>query len=157
MQLREGRKAELEKHVEEVNTLLRGGDRKGSETQDADLQDEEWEGIEENPIQNHEAEYLDNDRFTTVTVEAVDVSRDGLQKSSENQENEGSISEYSDRSKDDQKISSQVPPDSKTPSREQKKRPKRKKKFRYENRAERKVTRQKERSRNRKQARERKS
>ena len=156
LQLREGRKAELEKHVDEVNALLRGGARKESETNDVDVENEEWDGIEEPSLNNHEAEYVDEDRFTTVTVEAVEVSRNGLQSSSEHQEDEGRDSEYLDGSKDKQETSSKVP-GKKTMNREQPKKPKRKKRFRYENKAERKNTRNKERSKNRKQARERKS
>ncbi|KAL8823297.1 MAG: hypothetical protein Q9191_005985 [Dirinaria sp. TL-2023a] len=155
--LREGRKAELEKHVEEMNALLNVGNREGSETEDADSEDKEWEGIEETPLHNHEAEYLDDDRFTTVTVQAVDVSRNGFQNSGETQENEGSAAEYLGDSKDDQRTSSKVNQRNKTLSSEQQRKPKRKKRFRYENKTERKVTRHKERSRNRKQARERKS
>ena len=142
--------------MDEVNALLGGGARKESGTDDADVEDEEWDGIEEPSLDNHEAEYVDEDRFTTVTVEAVEVSRNGFERSSEHQEDEGRNPEYSDGSKDKQETSSKAP-GNKISSREQPKRPKRKKRFRYENKAERQVTRHKERSRNRKQARERKS
>ena len=29
---------------------------------------------------DHDEEYVDEDRYTTVTIEAVDVSKEGLQK-----------------------------------------------------------------------------
>lgn len=43
--------------------------------------DEEWEGIEEPPAVDYEAEYIDEDKYTTVTVEEIDSSREGLRKS----------------------------------------------------------------------------
>lgn len=54
-----------------------------------DAEDEEddtsdgWEGFPDRPdleILDHEEEYVDEDRYTTVTVESVSVSRDGLSK-----------------------------------------------------------------------------
>ncbi len=44
---------------------------------------EEWDGFPDRPeldIVDHEEEYIDEDRFTTVTVESVSVTRDGLSK-----------------------------------------------------------------------------
>jgi ribosomal RNA-processing protein 17 len=51
------------------------------------LDDEDWEGIKDvepvieavEPV-DHEEEYVDEDRYTVVTVEAVDVTKDGLSK-----------------------------------------------------------------------------
>lgn len=121
---------------------------------------EKWNGIQEEPAIDHETEYIDDDRFTTVTVEAVDVTRDGLHKA---------IGEAAD----DEELPS-VERSSETPAgqagpqkggqrlkrvwtKETLKGPKKKKKvFRYESKAERKVTRYKERSGGRAKAKDRK-
>ena len=159
-QLRDGRKADLEKHVEEVNALLRRRDSNAMETESEHEGDEneEWKGIAEQPIEDHESEFVDEDRFTTVTVEAVEVSRDGFQKSN------GAAGEGSEGAEDTEESDSKVRSASGTkepeikPKKPERKGPKRKKKkFRYESKAERKATRFKETSRKRKQARDRKS
>lgn len=43
--------------------------------------DDEWQGFEEPPAVDYEAEYIDEDKYTTVTVEEIDSSREGLRKS----------------------------------------------------------------------------
>ncbi|KFY89154.1 hypothetical protein V498_06505, partial [Pseudogymnoascus sp. VKM F-4517 (FW-2822)] len=52
-------------------------------------EDGEWDGIKEEapaePI-DHEEEYIDEDRFTTVTVEEVGVTKDGLHTAAEDEE-----------------------------------------------------------------------
>ncbi|KAG5951284.1 hypothetical protein E4U53_003422 [Claviceps sorghi] len=87
-QIREERRREVAEHVETVNRMLResgavsaevdeGDDGSGSD--DAD----EWDGFPDKPdldIVDHEEEYVDEDRYTTVTVESVCVSRDGLNR-----------------------------------------------------------------------------
>ncbi|KAK5194846.1 hypothetical protein LTR92_004975 [Exophiala xenobiotica] len=163
--LREQRKADLERHVEEVNAMLRTtAALNGSEigvggTESAD----EWSGISDSepaPV-DHEAEYIDEDKYTTVTVEAMDVSREGLfkaeqAKDSENpqQEEEGvAEAEPEDLSEKKKRKWTQAKPKSSTDK------PKRKKKrnFRYEGKVERKAARSKQKAKSSKQARERKS
>lgn len=48
-----------------------------------------WEGFPEEP-DDHEEEYIDEDKYTSVTVESVSVSRNGLhaQKNESDTENE---------------------------------------------------------------------
>ena len=44
---------------------------------------DEWDGFPDQPsldVVDHEEEYIDEDRYTTVKVESVTVSRDGLEK-----------------------------------------------------------------------------
>ena len=162
LQLREGRKADLEKHVKEVDLMIREAnvDSDASE-QDSEDEEEPWDGIEENhdPQVDHEDEYMDDDRFTTVTVEAVDVSKDGLQKASQDKDNE---SEASGQNTPDRESQPSMALQGKTGSEKVKKMwtkeppngtRKRKKKFRYESKAERKATRYKERSGNKAKAR----
>lgn len=161
VQLREGRKADLEKHVEAVNLMLREQDGNVSDSSE-DLEGDQWNGIAENPVVDHEDEYVDEDRFTTVTVEAVDVTRDGLRKAvgeDDNSQESGTEGVDNGSSKGvaghkrtglekGKRIWTKEPP--KGPK-------KRKKKFHYENKAERKITRYKERSGNKEKAKVRKS
>lgn len=100
---------------------------------------------------DHEEEYVDDDRFTTVTVEAVDVSRDGLHKIIH--EEDSGKSDNADLGNTKSSNEAEEAPNGRV--RRRKEPPtgvKKKKKFRYETKAERKVTRYKERTGNRKQA-----
>ncbi|CAD6587913.1 MAG: pre-60S ribosomal particles component [Alectoria sarmentosa] len=164
--LREGRKVDLDKHVEAVNLMIREADAGASDPskQEDEGEKEPWDGIKDRHdlLVNHEDEYMDEDRFTTVTVEAVDVSKDGLQKAVQDEENE-SEALGTDRPDRDPQSSSAL--QGRTGSGKGKRiwtketptgPKKRKKKFRYENKAERKATRYKERSGNKAKARARK-
>jgi len=160
---RDGRKADLEKHVAVVNSMIReAGAVLDSGEEGNESEEKPWDGIKDNhdPLVDHEDEYMDEDRFTTVTVEAVDVSRDGLQKVARDEENksEASGTESHDGERTSashgragfekgKRIWTKEPPSGTR---------KRKKKFRYENRAERKATRHKERLGNTAKARARK-
>lgn len=156
--MREKRKRDLEKHVEEVNALVRSKAGNNSSVDEAEATDGEWNGIQEQPAQNQEAEYTDDDRFTTVTVEAVDVSRDGFQRSSEAQEHDDISPEDSGGISQHQTTGSETLAHGGTLNKRPRERSKKKKKkFRYESKAERKLSRYKEKSKNRKQARDRKS
>ena len=102
-----------------------------------DSSDEEaWNGIEDDEVApepiDHEEEYIDEDKYTTVTIEAVDVSKEGLQKVVDLEESDESDKE--------------APPLITTEEKGKKQWPKkeRKKKFRYETKVERKVTRAKQ-------------
>lgn len=101
---------------------------------------------------DHEDDYLDDDRHTVVTVEAVHVSRDGLHRK---QQDDGSEDEdtqvqngktHGGRFTDGKTVNGDSNRIAKH-SRGLESRPKKKrKKFRYESKAERKVTRSKERT-----------
>ncbi|KAA6411843.1 MAG: hypothetical protein FRX48_03993 [Lasallia pustulata] len=162
--LREGRKEDLEKHVEAVNLALREADGilETPETEDDSTAQDEWDGIVEVLEVDHEEEYVDEDRHTTVTVEAVDVTKDGLLKVAVEKEDDDESDdgpEYRNTS-----TTGKTGPDARNPSSGKrvwtKERPggpkKKKKKFRYESKAERKVTRHKERSGSRAKAKTRK-
>jgi ribosomal RNA-processing protein 17 len=89
--------------------------------------------VPEAPI-DLEEEYIDEDRYTTVTVEAVSVDRDGLhkpelQQSSEDEEDEEK-EERTEKQAEDKKG------DAKRPKHPPKKK---KQKFRYENKFERAI------------------
>lgn len=130
--MREERKQELEEHVEAINRAVR--DAEGGFA-DPGSEEEVWNGIEDEeapePI-DHEEEYIDEDKYTTVTVEAVDVSKEGLQKVAD-EESEVSDTEPPQLVKTEEKT-----PKKQWPKKE------RKKKFRYESKVERKVTRAKQ-------------
>lgn len=115
----------------------------------------QWNGIEESvpdPV-DHEAEYIDEDKYTTVTVEEVDISRDGISRLGGSDDDED---EEDDKGKAEQaRLAAAPEKQKKPPSRKDKdKRVKKKKKtFRYESPAERKLTRAKVQAKNSKQAR----
>jgi ribosomal RNA-processing protein 17 len=140
--LREERKQELEEHVEAVNRILKEVEGVGAGLESEG--EEGWGGIEEEKVVeevlDHEEEYVDEDRYTTVTVEAVEVSKEGLLKV---------VDEDSDEVPDPVPVEKKGKEDTskkKWPKKE------RKKKFRYESKAERKVTRGKQKAGNKARA-----
>ncbi|OAL28369.1 hypothetical protein AYO20_09486 [Fonsecaea nubica] len=158
--LREQRRADLERHVQEVNALLRPPSDHDEEDEEESEQgsEEEWSGISDSePVPlHHETEYIDEEKYTTVTVEAMDVSKEGLSKVEQNQD------QRSQPFTGDSAEGLGSGPDNKQKSRWTTSRPKdikkrKKRNFRYESKAERKETRSKEKARNRKQARDRRS
>ncbi|GAP87675.1 putative rRNA processing protein Rrp17 [Rosellinia necatrix] len=94
-QIREDRKREVEEHVQGVQNALKQAaqagyiDSDGDGTSD-DGTTEEWGGFQDAPARqdllDHEEEYIDEDRFTTVTVESVNVTKDGLTSSRPDEE-----------------------------------------------------------------------
>lgn len=161
--MRDGRKADLEKHVETVNALLReaNGTLPELEEVQSGSEMEEWNGVAEPPDIDHEAEYIDEDRYTTVTVEAINVSKEGIHKVMDTEEmgvtvlrdvdkkpgTDGAGNEEDDKARKGKRRWTKENPDGRI---------KKKKKFRYESKADRKVTRYKERSGNKSKARARK-
>ena len=144
--------------------MLRDADGEAgtSHVESEDSQIEEWGGIAELSEIDHEAEYIDEDRYTTVTVEAVDISKDGFHKSNIESEEEDEVASGLGKDAAAAKDSTDKE-DNKTQKGKRvwtKERPngpkKRKKKFKYESKAERKVTRHKEKSGNKAKAKARK-
>ncbi|KAL8832460.1 MAG: hypothetical protein Q9170_004871 [Blastenia crenularia] len=150
--LRESRRIDRENNVEAINAAVRDAEGHNGSDESGDDSGEQWKGLAEPTNIDHEDDYLDEDRHTIVTVEAVDISRDGLRR----------LEESGSGSEDDQKQPTHN--SSKTTNRgplvnggaegngkrskpfsSSESRPKKKKKFRYESKAERKVTRFKER------------
>ncbi|KAH7306064.1 putative ribosomal RNA-processing protein 17 [Rhexocercosporidium sp. MPI-PUGE-AT-0058] len=146
-QLREERKQELEQHVDAINAALRAaGD---PDVPDSSSDSEAWGGISDDetskskttPVTDHEEQYVseDEDKYTTVTIEAVDVTKEGLHRvadedsEDENRKGKGK-KEYVTKEADGGK--------KKWPKKE------RKPKFRYESKVERKASRMKQKSKN---------
>ena len=151
--MREERKADLDRHVQEVNAILRGNI---ASTDDANLDPRAASDAEEvvsmrpeSPLADHNAEYVDEEKYTSVTVEEMVVAG-GL--SSLPKETEAAVvTRRSDNEEDGSKTpqgASRLRLGERPGTKPRQKR----KKFRYENKAERKFTRLKERSKNSKQA-----
>ncbi|CAG7558634.1 unnamed protein product [Fusarium equiseti] len=129
-QIREERKREVEEHVQTVNRLLKESEAAGAVGLDSEEEDEdeEWGGIpdqSELDIVDHEEEYIDEDRYTTVKVESVSVTRDGFQKPQFDSEDKSEDKKV-EETKDDEKKARREPK-------------KKKKKFRYDTKFERQL------------------
>ena len=150
-QLREERKADVERHVSEVNALLRPVEAIDDSDDESDKA-EVWSGLEDEapePV-DHEAEYIDEDKYTTVTVEEVDISKSGIARRHDNR----TVVEEETKPVPSPDPAKKKPPAGKKLN---DKKPKRKKKtFRYESPAERKLNRLKQKTKNAKQAKARK-
>jgi ribosomal RNA-processing protein 17 len=131
---------------------LESSEESQSETESAETNS--WEGISENPKGDGEAEYIDEDRYTTVTVEAINVSREGLHKAGDDdgqhhdaggrnrQGRGGRAANEGDHMDEQPKWVREKPKDK--PDRPKKKT---NKKFRYESKGERKLARVKQKMR----------
>ncbi|KAK8017667.1 nucleolar 12 [Apiospora rasikravindrae] len=94
---RESRRQEVANHVKTVQELLRTADRAGGVDSDEEAEadddklGEEWDGLPDAPVAfeaekvDHEEEFIDEDKYTSVMVESVSVSRDGLYRPDEEQ------------------------------------------------------------------------
>lgn len=133
-QLREERRNELEKYIESVNALHKKSDRSSSSDGDSEISaNKSWDGIQDDvPAEqiDHETEYYDEDRFTTVTIEEVAVSKEGLFKI----EGQGDEVEYEVKGKG---VDGSNMIEEWTSGKVRSKKPK----FRYESKAERKASR----------------
>ncbi|KAJ4306608.1 hypothetical protein N0V88_001413 [Collariella sp. IMI 366227] len=143
-QIREERKQAIEDHVQAITKILREAEHAGTAEQNENgSEDEEWGGlpddeVPEAPPVDLEEEYIDEDKYTTVTVEAVSVDRDGLHKPElqQSSEDEGSKKEGDGAEKQEEDKNTKRLRDPK----------KKKKKFRYENKFERAVEAKKQRA-----------
>ncbi|OJK05332.1 hypothetical protein ASPACDRAFT_1884891 [Aspergillus aculeatus ATCC 16872] len=148
-QIREERTAGFQRAIEEHQRQLKklqaaedGSDGSELDSQDEDLEDQDWEGFAEPPAVDYEAEYIDEDKYTTVTVEEMDTSKEGLLRSAVDESDKNEESEAGSKATADPNPSAEPSKKRKADSKPKKK----KKKFRYESKEERKVTRMKERA-----------
>ena len=127
----------MEEHQRQLKRLNEEdtSDNSDSNSDPGEESDQEWEGFEEPPAVDYEAEYIDEDKYTTVTVEEMDPSREGLRKAVQGEDSE-------DEPKRDPPATAE--PESKIPKKTRKpatdKPKKKKKQFRYESKGERKLT-----------------
>ncbi|KAA8642119.1 hypothetical protein EYZ11_001219 [Aspergillus tanneri] len=151
--IRQERTADFQRALEEHRKQLKrlqgensDSDGSNSERDSDEGGDQEWEGFTEPPAVDYEAEYIDEDKYTTVTVEEMDPSKEGLMEAQEDASDEDAQT----TSKSDPKTEQSV---GKTKKRIADSKPKKKKKkFRYENKEERKLLRAKERLSNHRKA-----
>ncbi|PLB36655.1 rRNA-processing protein RRP17 [Aspergillus candidus] len=151
--IREQRAEDYQRAFEEHRRQLKrlkeeeDGDGSGSASDDDDEEGEEWGGIEEPPPVDYEAEYIDEDKYTTVTVEEMDPSREGLLnyhgEDRSDEEKEGG---------DARATKTEEAPEPTKKKKAQDKPKKKKKKFRYESKEDRRLTRTKQRLSNQKKA-----
>ncbi|KAI0201315.1 nucleolar protein 12-domain-containing protein [Astrocystis sublimbata] len=151
-QIRDDRKREVEEHVQNVHTALKqaaeagyidveGEGNGGSDDDSA----KEWGGIQDEPV-DHEEEYIDEDRYTTVTVESVSVSKDGLTSSRPDDEDSEEGPDVADGDGDKKHDEVQA----ETRHGKDRHATKKKKKFRYETKLERQITNIKQKAKNNK-------
>lgn len=123
-----------------VNKLLRESGAAGEVQQESEEDADEWAGIPDAPdlnIVDNEEEYIDEDRYTTVTVESVNISRDGLEKPKtqaeveEEEQRKRTSKEAADEAKRQELLKKQQ-------------RKKKEPKFRYETKFERQLTNRKQ-------------
>lgn len=93
VQLRKQRARNLEEHVEAINASIRMMNGNGMEdiSGEEDEADKEWNGFagEEQIVEDEE--YIDEDQYATVTVEAVDITRDGFVAARDGSDNEEEV------------------------------------------------------------------
>lgn len=142
--MRDERRREVEEHVQAVNKMLQESQAAGDIEQESDEESaDEWDGFPDQPeldLVDHEEEYIDEDRYTTVTVESVAVSREGLFKPQLPDEDED----------EKEKDKAEAAEENKSASSSRDRPKKKKKKFRYESKIERQLTETKRRIKSRK-------
>jgi len=147
-QMREQRREDLDKHVAEFNAELRKQNPDLSDLEsDAEVVDsgkqEEWEGIDENESVAQEDEYVDEDKYTTVTVEPMG----GMSEEDEDQDTRHSTQAAAHGDKGTAGVTKKRPWSKSASDANGVSKPKpKKKKFRYESKAERAMTRKKQKS-----------
>lgn len=137
------RKEQLEEHVSGINDIL----RKARGEEDGQGGSDDAEGGSEEDVFNgfddaqtgeidREDEYIDEDKYTTVTIESIGISKEGFEKAGAgDEEADGNVKENGEG---EQTKTKRVW----TKERPKTNRPKKKKtKFRYESKADRKMTR----------------
>ncbi|KHN95405.1 Nucleolar protein 12 [Metarhizium album ARSEF 1941] len=149
-QIREDRRREVAEHVETVNRILRESGAVSTQTDEEEKSTEdtdEWGGFPDKPdldLIDHEEEYIDEDRYTTVTVESVSVAREGLSRPDQSEHEVEAEAEARQKREEAERREAEAK-DGKKPSWQKKK----KKKFRYESKIERQLTDRKQKAKSR--------
>ncbi|KAH9910028.1 nucleolar protein 12-domain-containing protein [Xylariomycetidae sp. FL2044] len=182
-QLREDRKRKVEEHVQHVEAMLKEARHAGYVGSDDDEEEEkevvegdgveEWGGIQDDSTKppgravavatlagvidrggvDHEEEYIDEERHTTVTVESVNVSKDGLTSYKAGAGGDEESGDDSDETAGDpeKKQQQQQAASGTTKNRPPKKK---KPKFRYETKSERQLNQRKQKVKNKRKSRD---
>jgi ribosomal RNA-processing protein 17 len=130
-----------------------GGAMEGSEEEEEGAE-EQWVGFEEEtPVNGKDAEYVDEDQYATVTVEAVEITRDGFvahhNSDEESAHDEGGVTageEAVEAKASTSDVKGGKKPWSKTRPAGDKSKRKKKRNFKYESKEDRKLNRTRERS-----------
>ncbi|KAJ4389304.1 hypothetical protein N0V93_006770 [Gnomoniopsis smithogilvyi] len=144
-QIREERRQEVEAHVKNIEAMLKESKVAGlgseEEEDGATGDEEEWGGIEDaeeaapvadlQPV-DHEEEYIDEDLYTTVKIEAVSIDRDGLHNKAELED------DAEDEAAAEKRRKAEAEAKAKKPKKEHP--TKKKKKFKYESKFDRQAT-----------------
>jgi ribosomal RNA-processing protein 17 len=139
--MREQRKTDLQVHLKEFNAELRkqNPDIPSESEDEDDAEEATFEGFGAvDDVDGQEDEYVDEDKYTTVTVEAMTGSDDEADKKP-----------YKPKPEDDPTAFAKP---KKRPTTKEGKLKQKKRNFRYESKAERKTTRDKQKKRNNKEA-----
>jgi ribosomal RNA-processing protein 17 len=142
-------------------TELHGIESTDDESEDGDGE-EEFKGFQDPPPINQEDEYIDEDKYTTVTIESVGINREGFSRPEDDApldaaDKDKKVDKDEGEVKDAESGKGEIKRDANGKRIWTKERPKtewpkkKKKKFRYESKADRKVTRYKEGAKKRKQ------
>lgn len=155
LQLREQRDEDLAKHVQLVNSALRGAD---NEDEDEEAEENEINvavvsavstnnGYTGHGASAHEEEYVDEERYTTVTVGPMPASDSEQSDNSEHTKGMNKQNGKEEATRDVEAGKKGSKERSRSQAKDHKPRAKRKK-FRYESKSERQAARKKERSKN---------
>ena len=145
VQLREERAAEFKRAMEDhQRQLKRIRDEDASDSSDSypegdNGSDQEWEGFTDPPAVDYEAEYIDEDKYTTVTVEEMDASREGLRKSVQDADTDSGDEDGDKQTATATAAEAQSKPKRKSWVAGAEKPRKKKKQFRYETKQDRKL------------------
>lgn len=132
--------------MQAINKILREAEHAGTADQNENGSEEEWGGLSDDDVIEApidlEEEYIDEDKYTTVTVEAVSVDRDGLHKPTleKSEDEEDSENEHGTPKQEEKKAPTKTP----------KERANKKPKFRYESKFDRDVENKRQRAKRRK-------
>jgi ribosomal RNA-processing protein 17 len=130
----------LEENKAMIKSMRDSTDEEDGDSEDGE--DDEWEGFAEPPAVDYEAEYIDEDKYTTVTVEDLDPSKGDEAEFKEWEEKKDKANEQKGRNP-----TSSVPRKN-ARAKGKPDKSKNKKKFRYEEKADRKFTQAKSRAAN---------
>jgi ribosomal RNA-processing protein 17 len=137
----------------DITNIHGGADNSSSDDDDDDDDEEEkFTGFAEPEPINQEDEYIDEDKYTTVTVESVNISKAGFHRPGEETEEEAAAQKHRDAAEKEaaegegkKKVWTKAWPKNNDKPK------KKKKKFRYETKTERKAERMKQGIKKRKQ------
>ena len=140
----------MEAMLKESRVAGLGSGEEDSEARDSDEEGDEWGGLDDaetapapepelEPV-DHEEEYIDEDLYTTVKIEAVSVDRDGLHNKAELE----AVGEDEDGDRQKQREAAALVAAKKAKKDEPKRK---KKKFRYESKLERSLANRKNKAR----------